>query len=640
MDKQLFSLIVVFLAFGLNLLVTLFSKSFAKPERSASCVMESGNGDSVIEYRKMESLESTIILKDQMLRDNAETIHTLNMRVSQLEELVKKTEKLLASARNELSMCLMTQSDCSAPSDEVVVFEKPDPPRRRMASPVHPSFEVHPESYDWKRSKVYFEESVKKRPPQKVSMNVEVTIFILCGNCTMRTKYPSESIDILNKWYPLVKIYLSEPNDPTAAEQIHKSLAEVSTKYVLFVDSSVEFTHNSNLKRMLSLLESNQLSVVSPMTEDAKTQLLEGGCFDYRYHNHALRIRRGYGDTLSGNAVRCERGGRYFMGRVETVRQMLPNQPLPLTLLWEAFYLELKAFNHKVGFCPVSIFKRNAIAAANGSADDVRSCDVFTQPFDSIDERSKRAFSTKYHVSQLVHPDGRVDYFPEPLYDTQEEEGVYRSSAWYRQQQAMFYMTSDILRNATIPFVLAYEDLVAAVLLGVPFPWTDTIQGFATMNPRNGQHCDYFRLAEGTTMKQIGRYGLDILNNEEDKEVCFGINVGAKYGANEDTPIGVVVRNLPFRDILPMMLPLKKIRYLDVEVMVPNNPIAFLEKVFEQGNDALQEVNVFVETGSKREQWEKCLKEGDVTLSALCANSPFEWASDIEDILRNSQFYV
>ena len=46
------------------------------------------------------------------------------------------------------------------------------------------------------RSKVYFEESVKKRPPQKVSMNVEVTIFILCGNCTMRTKYPSESIDM------------------------------------------------------------------------------------------------------------------------------------------------------------------------------------------------------------------------------------------------------------------------------------------------------------------------------------------------------------------------------------------------------------------------------------------------------------
>lgn len=148
MDKQLFSLIVVFLAFGLNLLVTLFSKSFAKPERSASCVMESGNGDSVIEYRKMESLESTIILKDQMLRDNAETIHTLNMRVSQLEELVKKTEKLLASARNELSMCLMTQSDCSAPSDEVVVFEKPEPPRRRMASPVQPSFEVHPVPFD------------------------------------------------------------------------------------------------------------------------------------------------------------------------------------------------------------------------------------------------------------------------------------------------------------------------------------------------------------------------------------------------------------------------------------------------------------------------------------------------------------
>ena len=54
----------------------------------------------------------------------------------------------------------------------------------------------------------------------------------------------------------------------------------------------------------------------------------------------------------------------------------------------------------------------------------------------------------------------------------------------------------------------------------------------ATMNPRNGQHCDYFSIAEGATMKEMGRYGLDILNNEEDSEVCFGVNVGAKYGAN------------------------------------------------------------------------------------------------------------
>lgn len=54
------------------------------------------------------------------------------------------------------------------------------------------------------------------------------------------------------------------------------------------------------------------------------------------------------------------------------------------------------------------------------------------------------------------------------------------------------------------------------------------------MNPHSGKHCDYFTLADGPTMKKMGRYGLDILNNEEDKEVCFGINVGAKYGANGD----------------------------------------------------------------------------------------------------------
>ena len=50
-------------------------------------------------------------------------------------------------------------------------------------------------------------------------MNTDITILIVCGNCTMRTKYPSESIDMyvcvcllayvrLNRWYPVEKVYL------------------------------------------------------------------------------------------------------------------------------------------------------------------------------------------------------------------------------------------------------------------------------------------------------------------------------------------------------------------------------------------------------------------------------------------------
>ena len=31
---------------------------------------------------------------------------------------------------------------------------------------------------------------------EQSDMNTDVTIVILCGNCTMRTKYPSESIDM------------------------------------------------------------------------------------------------------------------------------------------------------------------------------------------------------------------------------------------------------------------------------------------------------------------------------------------------------------------------------------------------------------------------------------------------------------
>ena len=60
---------------------------------------------------------------------------------------------------------------------------------------------------------------------------------------------------------------------------IHRVLNDITTKYVLMIDSSVEFTHNSNLPRMLALLQSNQVSVVSPMTEDAVSQTLSSNCF-------------------------------------------------------------------------------------------------------------------------------------------------------------------------------------------------------------------------------------------------------------------------------------------------------------------------------------------------------------------------
>ena len=77
----------------------------------------------------------------------------------------------------------------------------------------------------------------------------------------------------------MMMIYV-QPNSITASQQIHIALAEVTTKYVLFIDSSVEFTHNSNLQRMIALLESAQLAVVSPMTENAATNELSSNCFD------------------------------------------------------------------------------------------------------------------------------------------------------------------------------------------------------------------------------------------------------------------------------------------------------------------------------------------------------------------------
>ena len=138
------------------------------------------------------------------------------------------------------------------------------------------------------------------------------------------------------------------------------------------------------------------------------------------------------------------------------------------------------------------------ISFYHGSDDDIQSCNVFTQSIDSLDETSKqsfsfffiisRSFASKYHISKIIYPDGQTVYLPEPFYDLSDVENVYRSSSWYRQQRTMLHLTSELLHNASIPLLLSngwveypssfVEDLAAAVFLGVPFPWTDTIQGY------------------------------------------------------------------------------------------------------------------------------------------------------------------
>lgn len=134
----------------------------------------------------------------------------------------------------------------------------------------------------------------------------------------------------------------------------------------------------------------------------------------------------------------------------------------------------------------------------------------------------------------------------------------------------------------------------------------------ALQNPQTNKRCDYFDLSsfpfspiwstDQNTLKELSQYGLDILRNEEDSQVCFGVNL---VDNTVEVPIGVVVRHFEPEEIVDYLLPLKKMKYLGVEVLVPSNPVAFLEKLYEDKNDVLKEVDLFKETSSKMDQWKK-----------------------------------
>lgn len=64
---------------------------------------------------------------------------------------------------------------------------------------------------------------------------------------------------------------------------------------------------------------------------------------------------------------------------------------LSLSFFILAFYLDLKSFDVKVGFCPGSIFRYNAILANSPrSVEDAHLCNVFEQDIRSLDEISKK----------------------------------------------------------------------------------------------------------------------------------------------------------------------------------------------------------------------------------------------------------
>ena len=113
-----------------------------------------------------------------------------------------------------------------------------------------------------------------------------------------------------------------------------------------------------------------------------------------------------------------------------------------------------------------------------------------------------------------------------------------------------------------------------------------------------------FFLVDEETVRKISLYGLDILRNEENNQICFGLTVPDPFFSGE-TPIEVVVNILKTSEYSEYLFPLKKIHFFGVEVFVPNNPVLFLEKLYEDPNDAFKEVNIFDLTSSKVSQWKK-----------------------------------
>ena len=173
MDRQLFSVIVVFAAFGVNAILILFSESFSFRRDCPVCPVLDDSTEAGIKYNRIASLEYALKERENTIIQLNKDLENLKIRLSKANKLQQRTERILSSAKDELSACLLSPGTRDATqsgkvTDTTVVIAPETTHVEKSIMPDFGSLLLTPSAYDWSHVSHYYEESVKKDPPMKV----------------------------------------------------------------------------------------------------------------------------------------------------------------------------------------------------------------------------------------------------------------------------------------------------------------------------------------------------------------------------------------------------------------------------------------------------------------------------------------
>ncbi|KAK7916191.1 hypothetical protein WMY93_011952 [Mugilogobius chulae] len=207
-------------------------------------------------------------------------------------------------------------------------------------------------------------------------------------------------IDSVRQYYPTVTIVIADDNQhpqPVTGPYIEQyfmpfgkgwfagrnlAVSQVTTKYVLWVDDDFYFTSNTNLEKMVDILEKTTLDLVGGAVREATgytatyrhTISVEEGGED----GDCLHIRNGHHHTIPGfpNCVVADAVINFFLGRTDKVREVGFNPRLSRAAHLE-FFIDGLGFLH-IGSCSdIIVNHASKIKLPWGKTDSEKEYDKF-----------------------------------------------------------------------------------------------------------------------------------------------------------------------------------------------------------------------------------------------------------------------
>ena len=276
-------------------------------------------------------------------------------------------------------------------------------------------------------------------------------IYEVYGNIQILIGTWEEHVNELKKYIIGKQSYVSIKSFSKAFQgEIWNSLIkDAKTPYIFIGRDITHFTNDSRLERLVRVIEEHDVDIAAGSSRDYVGRWNQN-CYQTALKNYSLIYMEGY-DVSLNECLFCDHTNSPFMIRTKTAQQMLFNENLPNSGLFEDLFLRFYQKYESFLVCPDSMF--------------------FTRSTRTNDIKSWEIFAETWNIYLLeIQPSITIE-FPCNVYSCSNVQGYALSPCCLRELSDLLKFILSFCKDNNIICELQEGTLLGAVKFGKILPW-------------------------------------------------------------------------------------------------------------------------------------------------------------------------